>query len=151
MEEMALGAGQYPTAMKSDSSQMVLVDSDAFIAWLVADDLLHKEAVEVLRTLQKNKQTTVTTSLVVAETATVLSNRVGQGQARAFLDFVEKLPIIHITEDLQREALTLFRKQATKGTSVVDCSNVAVINSFHIASIFSFDGFYRKQGLKIAG
>jgi len=137
--------------MKSNSSQMVLVDSDAFIAWLVEDDLLHKEAVGVLKTLQETKQVTVTTNLVVAETATVLSNRVGQDQARAFLDFVEKLPIIHITEALQAEALKLFRQQATKGTSVVDCCNVAVVKSFHIASIFSFDGFYRKQGLKIAG
>lgn len=148
---MALGAERYPIAMKSNSSQMVLVDSDAFIAWLVADDLLHKEAVDVLRTLQETKQVTVTTSLVVAETATVLSNRVGQEQAGAFLDFVEKLPIIHITEELQAEALKLFRQQATKGTSVVDCCNVAVVNSFHIAAIFSFDGFYRKHGLKIAG
>jgi predicted nucleic acid-binding protein len=136
--------------MKSSSNKRVLVDSDAFIGWLNNEDLLHEDAVKVLKNIERAKLTTLTTSLVVAETATTLSNRLGQAQARAFLEFVENLPVVHISEEIQNEALQLFREQATKGTSVVDCANVVVMKRLQIPVIFSFDGFYKKQGLKMA-
>jgi predicted nucleic acid-binding protein len=85
--------------------------------------------------------------MVVAETATVLSHRSGQALARKFLDVIErsKLPIVHITEELQKEALKIFKQQSLKGTSVTDCANVTILRRLKIPKIFSFDKVYPKK------
>ena len=89
----------------------------------------------------------VTTSFVVMETATVLSHLDGQSLAKTFLtEVVERgrLPVIHITDKLQTKTLDIFKQQTKKKTSVVDCSNVAVMRQFDISTIFSFDKVYWK-------
>ena len=122
-----------------------LVDSDAFIGLFVPTDAHHQKTKTLFNKLQKEKLSPATTSFVVAETATVLSSRAGQSIAQKFLDTVKKFPVIHITEELQKEALDIFRKQRKKRTSVVDCANVVVVRHFKIPTIFSFDKFYSKQ------
>lgn len=127
------------------NNYQILVDSDAFVAWFKADDIFHPNVKAIFTQIEQERLVTATTSLVVAETATILSNRVGQSLAYTFLDFVEQLPVIHVSEDIQKEALTLFREQAVKGTSVVDCANVVVMRHFSIPRIFSFDKAYSKK------
>jgi predicted nucleic acid-binding protein len=125
----------------------VLIDSDAFIAKLYEYDLLHTPALELFDNLEQNRKLLVTTDAVVGETATVLSHRVGQKLATAFLVFIERsaIPIIHIDEKLHKDALKIFREQTQRGTSFVDCANVAVMKRFGIPTIFSFDEFYFKK------
>ena len=122
-----------------------LIDSDAFIGWLREADAHHKKAKAIFEKLKQASLVPATTSLVVAETATTLSARISQSLAKTFLDTVNKFPVIHITEELQKEALEIFRKQKNKRISVVDCSNVAVVRRFKIPTIFSFDKFYFKR------
>lgn len=148
MENTALGDQQRNNKFE------VLVDSDAFIGWIYPNDAHAQRAGEIFETLKKQGVSLVTTSLVVSETATVLSYKVGQALAKFFLDEVIKqgsFPIIHITEDLQERAIEIFSSQTQKGTSVVDCANVAVVRRFNIPAIFSFDQVYPKKfGLKLA-
>ena len=131
----------------------VLIDSDAFIAWLRPGDLFNRHAQEVFTKLQKQETPIATTSLVILETATVLSHREGQNVAKQFLQLVEeyKLPVIHIDEDLQQATLELFKSRTTKGTSMVDCANAVVAKRLGIAQVFSFDHFYKHLGLRTPG
>jgi predicted nucleic acid-binding protein len=127
----------------------ILVDSDVFVGWVWPDDVHHKRSVQVFASLRAKKCHLITTSMVIAETATVLSHRDSQATARAFLDEVIAFPTIHISEDLQQEAIGIFRKQTQRGTSVTDCANVAVMRRFNIPHILSFDRVYFKSfGLK---
>ena len=147
METMALGNQQ-------KNRFQVLIDSDAFIGQIYPDDAHFERANEILRSLAEKRVQLVTTSMVVAETATVLSHRVGQKLVLAFLSVMKRgnIPIIHIDEALQEIALTIFSDQAKKGTSVTDCANVAVMQRFGMSSIFSFDKIYPKKfGLKLVG
>jgi predicted nucleic acid-binding protein len=129
----------------------VLVDSDAFVGWLYPNDAHFQQVSARFEALEQQGKDLVTTSLVVAETATVLSYRQGQPLARDFLQKIadSRLPVIHITEELQRETLKLFQAQKARGTSMVDCSNVVVMSRFNVPTILSFDKFYKKLGLKI--
>jgi len=81
------------------------------------------------------------------ETATVLSHRGGQSLAHRFLTVMERnfLPIIQVDEKLQTKAIEIFKAQTKKGTSMVDCANVAVSRRFQIPDIFSFDKVYPKK------
>lgn len=131
----------------------VLVDSDAFVGRMYAEDAHHDRARQVFDDLHQERKPLVTTNLVVNEVATVLSFRRGQDLAIAFFRLVEeaKLPVIHITEELQQEAVEIFKEQHGRGTSVTDCANVAVIRRFNIPTIFSFDKVYSRDfGLQTA-
>jgi predicted nucleic acid-binding protein len=138
--------------MKTDKiAYDILVDSDVFVGLLYEDDAHHERATELFAESQADEKVLVTTSYVVAETATVLSHRSGQDAARAFLRLVKTIPTLFITEDLHTESLEVFAQQAKRGTSVVDCSNIVVMRRFGIPHIFSFDKFYRKaQGQNAA-
>jgi predicted nucleic acid-binding protein len=148
MESTALG--DQPRSSKFE----VLVDSDAFVGWVYPDDKHFHRASEIFEKFKKQGLSLVTTSFVVSETATVLSYKVGQALAKFFLEEVIKkgsFPVIHITEDLQEKAIETFSQQTQRGTSVVDCANVAVMRKFQIPTIFSFDQIYAKKfGVKMA-
>jgi predicted nucleic acid-binding protein len=90
---------------------------------------------------------------VVVETTTVLSHKASQALAIKFLQVVNRgnIPIIHINEELQQAALKIFAQQTKKGTSVLDCSNITVMQKFNVPSIASFDKVYKKSfGLKVS-
>jgi predicted nucleic acid-binding protein len=125
----------------------VLVDSDAFVGRFYERDKHHPRAVALFEKFEKQRKVLVTTSAVVAETATVLSHREGQGLARVFLSIIRRsgLPIIHIDEKLHTEALTFFEEQEKRGTSFVDCANGIVAKTFAISQIMSFDEVYFKD------
>ena len=126
-------------------SNKVIVDTDAFLAWFMPDDLLHQEAVRIAGQIKQHKAATFLTNLVVAETSTALSNRAGQQTAIEFLDFASNLQVINVNEDLHSQAVELFRQKAKKGTSLTDCANVVVAQAYNIPAIFSFDRFYRSH------
>ncbi len=132
----------------------VFVDSDAFVGWMVEKDAHHSRANQIFSQLHKKQARMVTNTMVVTETATVLSHHSGQELARTFLDEVidrGQFPVIPVVEDLYKETLTIFKKQTKKGTSVTDCANVAVIRRLDIPTIFSFDQVYPKNfHLKVA-
>jgi predicted nucleic acid-binding protein len=132
----------------------ILIDSDAFVGRINPDDAHHERANRIFQVLAEKKVRLVTTSFVVAETATVLSHRVGQSLAQAFLEVIQRgnIPVIHIDEALQAAALDLFSEQTKKGTSVTDCANVAVVRRLGITEIFSFDqGYPKRFGVMLAG
>ena len=129
-----------------------LVDSDAFVGRFYTKDPHHTTALSLFSQLEEKQEQLATTSMVVAETATVLSHRSGQDLARKFFGAMEKskLPVIHIDEDLQKKATQIFQAQKRKGTSMTDCANVAVVQLFEIPTVFGFDKFYAKQfGIKM--
>jgi predicted nucleic acid-binding protein len=133
--------------MVANISSQVLVDSDAFIAWIRPDDILHSQASDIFRDLQQRRTQLVTTSMVVMETATVLSHRDGQAIATRFLDLLDQtqLPMIYLDEGMQRETLALFRSHNSRGISAVDCANIVVMKRLEIEQIFSFDKFYSNR------
>lgn len=129
----------------------VLVDSDAWVGWMAENDPHHQRAVNTFERLKESGSIIVTTSAVEGETATVLSYKYGAEASLKFLDKITtlKVPIIHIDQNLHNEALALFMNHSKRGTSYVDCTNLAVMATNDIPRIFSFDSFYFKDfGLK---
>lgn len=125
----------------------VLIDSDAFVGLMLARDAHHARASAIFARLQAGNVAAVTTSFVVAETATVLSHASGQALARTFLDeVIDKpgFPVIFIDQALHAHAIAIFRALEQRATSLTDCANVAVIRQFEIPTIFSFDKVYPK-------
>lgn len=136
-----------PIKETMNNGNQILIDSDAFIGWLLKGDAHYERAGKIFEQLQQRRIAAATTSTVIAETATVLSYRQGRKLARTFLDIINTgdLPVIYITESFYNDGLAIFKEQAQKGTSVIDCINVAVCRHLEITSIFSFDQVYAKR------
>ena len=87
------------------------------------------------------------TNLLLQEVATVLSMRKGMALANKFLkdyrDIIDE--VIFIDENLERQAWQIFGIQEKKGTSFVDCANLAVIEKYKLGGILTFDKFYPKE------
>ena len=127
-----------------NNGEQVLVDSDFWLALFIPGDSNQEAAEKLLNYLSKKEAILITTNLVVGEVATVLSHRVSQNIATDFLGHFE-VPIIHVTEMLHNRAIEWFVSSKDKGSSYVDCANVAVIEAMGIQHICAFDKVYHKR------
>ena len=61
------------------------------------------------------------------------------------MDQVDKsgVIILHITEDIEAYAKTIFRQFKDKKLSFTDCTSFALINHFDIDAVFAFDEHFR--------
>lgn len=129
------------------STAPVLLDADALVASSVEFDLGHEKAVEIFRRLEEEKRELIILNLALYEAATVISHRLGQKIAIDFLDKVRQEHIIFLDKKLDGRAREEFRNQTKKGTSFTDCANLALAKKLGTDEIFSFDIFYRRNGL----
>ena len=69
----------------------------------------------------------------------------GQKQAKDFLNRFNKIGVkqIFVGQKLTAKTWEIFKRQKKRGTSFVDCANVAVCKEMGINKIFSFDQIYR--------
>lgn len=128
----------------------VLLDSDAFVGLQLTYDALHERTQRLFELIAEQQIPVVTTNLVVAESATVISHKANQIVASSFVSEVAQYSTIFVDDDLFNESLYLFTQQTKKGTSFVDCANVLTMRKYKIPYIFSFDQAYPKQfGVKL--
>ena len=128
----------------------VLIDTSGFIAYFRAGDMFHAEASDLFDKVSQEQLDVATTNLILMETATVLSFRDGHETAKHFLDTMDSLtfPVIQVDMDMQQQTIALFKQQAIRGTSMVDCSSVVVMERLHIPRILTFDAFFKQVKLK---
>ncbi|MEX0896317.1 MAG: PIN domain-containing protein [Patescibacteria group bacterium] len=134
------------------SSFDALIDSDAFVGLIFPNDAHHQNASQMFQDMALRKLHIACTNVAVTETITVLSHRQGQKLAKQFLEYLAQteLTIIRVTNPREECALDIFKHQIKKGTSFVDCANVAIMKELDIPYIASFDQGYEKQfGVKL--
>lgn len=126
-----------------------LVDADFLIALSKEDDANHKLAVKKADTLIGDS--IFITPFAIPEAATVLSYRVSQKAAKRFLEEVRKKDFteMFLDEESVKEADKIFLSQNKKGTSWIDCFNVAVVKNYQLNGILSFDKFFKKFGFLV--
>lgn len=124
-----------------------LIDTNIVVALYRPDDFLHQAAVAVVSKLKQSDWKFIFTNLLFQETATVLSMRVGMSLAKKFLKDYQNLldQIIFVDEEVEKPSWEIFTRQTKKGTSFVDCSNMAVLEKYKLDGILSFDKFYPKK------
>ena len=131
---------------------MIFVDSDALIGIVLPKDPHYVNAHKILDKLARSGEELVTSWESIDEVATKLAMFHNKQVSRDFLAYVygaSRLTIQFIDASLSREALAIFDKQTSKNVSLTDCANIAICRSMGIATVFSFDLHYRKNGLKL--
>lgn len=131
----------------------IFVDSDVFVALALSKDALHTQALAIIQNLSKKSPRLLTSNYVFAESVTVISQKASHATAIKFIAdmYSPQTPfeIMRTNEMLDGEAITIFKKQTSKNTSFIDCTNIAFMQLYHLDAIFSFDEVYRKNHIKM--
>lgn len=125
----------------------VIVDSNVFVGLFLPDDTLHARSKKAIVELKKQEAIFYAINLVIQETATVISFRRDMVTSRLFYSSYSKIidTQINLDDTLEKMSWEIFLKQTKKGTSFVDCANLAVIEYYKLDCILSFDTFYPKK------
>lgn len=136
-------------------SKKVIVDSDALIGLIHKDDSLHKKCFELSEFLSVNNFTAIVPYPIVLEAATTLAKdktiRRPDLAARLLRDHALLKSDEIESEGVNKLVAKLYNPRASKQNSPFDYYLLAVAKLNNIGLVFSFDSFYRKQGLKLVG
>jgi len=124
----------------------LLVDSDFLVALYKPADSNHLKAVEVFKKIE-HELVLVALNLVFQESTTVVSKQMGMIDARKFFNSINKLITekLSLDQELEIQSWRLFFKQTKKGSSFIDCANLAVVERYKLDGILSFDEFYPEK------
>lgn len=126
---------------------MVIVDSDALVGLLSDDDKLHERCIQIQQYIVQNNLNLVIPYSIVLEAATVLARIKNQPELTAKLlsDYEEN------NEQIDYMVATLVAKlynpKTSKKNTPFDHYVLALAKKNNIKYIFSFDSFYKKNGL----
>lgn len=123
-----------------------LVDSDFLISFSSDTDSTHSRSLEIYKNLRQNSEF-LALNLVFQESTTVVSKKFGMQKAKMFYEMINKFIATRILldEGVEKDAWKIFLKQNKKGTSFIDCANLAVCQKYKLEGILSFDEFYPKN------
>jgi len=129
---------------------MIFVDTSAFYALEVEDDVNHERALEFAEELRKGRYgALVTTDYVLDETLTLLRSRHGLEAATLFYSKVARsksLKIVWVDEELFRKAVEIFAKSKGRAWSFTDCVSFATMKLLGISYAFAFDEHFAQAG-----
>jgi uncharacterized protein len=131
---------------------LIFVDTSAWYAVEVEDDVNHEIACRILSKVASGKHgVLVTTDYVLDETLTLLRSRRGIASASTFIDKIWKsksVRIFWIDEGLFEKALDIFRNSDRKSWSFTDCTSFALMHDLLVSETFTFDGHFREAGFQ---
>jgi uncharacterized protein len=131
---------------------MIFVDTSAWYAAEVEDDINHQNARNFLVQLAQGKHgVAITTDYVLDETLTLLRSRRGLTDAVTFIDKIRRsksIRLFWIGEGVFEKALGIFRKRNDVAWSFTDCTSFALMNDLSITEAFAFDGHFEQAGFQ---
>jgi len=129
----------------------IFIDASAFVSLNVPFDSDHKRAIDLSSLIKNVGITLFTSNIVIYETASILSQKIGILYANEFLNDMENstLVIILVDEEVESLAFEIFRERTSKNVSMFDCLHFAVMRMNGITTVFGFDKHFKKAGFKL--
>lgn len=132
----------------------VIVDSDALIGLLNETDQLHKRCISIFSFLNKNNLQTIVPYAIVLEAATALAKDKTIKRpdlAHKFLqDYISIKDKPSYDSDVSDFVAKLYNPRTSKKNTPFDHFVLALAKKNDITYVFSFDSFYKKNGLNLA-
>jgi len=123
----------------------LFLDSGAFIARALKDDRYHAAAIGVFEGISKARhpfRLFYTSNYVVDETVTFVQS-VYETREEAYrrnaVSASPSLRVLHVSEEVEGEADTAFRRYASSRVSYTDCTTQILMQREGIDTAFSFD------------
>jgi predicted nucleic acid-binding protein len=133
----------------------IVVDSDALIALFHPGDVHAERAEQILQALLAMNPHLLYPASVLLETITLLQRRLKQpaiAQQLSQLIAQHALTITPVTQETIYQAVTFFKPtQRSTHHTLFDAVVAATAKTQQADAIFSFDGWYKSLGFKLAG
>ena len=132
--------------------KQIFADANGWIALNSKKDQLHNAAVTINKELLQSGHRYMTTNFVLDETYTALLTKVGHFAA---VDFGERIrgartvQVIHITQDIEEKAWTLFKQYYDKDFSFTDCTSFVVMQQLNLTEALTNDHHFEQIGFTI--
>lgn len=138
--------------MGVDNDKRVLADSDALIGLIHKDDALHKLSLEILTYIAQNNFSVVIPYAIVLEASTSLSRAKAVKRPDLALSLLEyclaaEKGNLNIDFDVANLVAKLYNSKTSSKNTPFDHYILALARKNNIKYIFSFDSFYKKNGL----
>lgn len=133
-------------------SHEVFVDASAWIAVSDRRDRYHGEAKKAYQLLLSDRQTLVTTNLVVAEAYIVIRRMGDHAQAMRFLKSIRgsaRLLKVYSEAQLESIAEEILWKYGDQDFSFADAVSFAVMQARGIKQAFTFDSHFTTMGFQM--
>lgn len=131
----------------------VLLDSDGIIATIKTEDTWFRKAQEINNTIVQSGGLLYITPTTLAEALTTLQRKYNSRRmAEALYHWLKTsgAQLIAVDEELINLAFEIFSTSQSKKNTIFDAINIAVMKKHQLDAIFSFDSWYKKQGLRLA-
>jgi predicted nucleic acid-binding protein len=126
------------------------VDTSAFLAVLVANDVNHRDAERIWQRELGEGQDLLTSNYILVETTAVLQHRVGMGAVRSFVqDVIPALRVEWVSQEDHRAATAALLAAGRRNISFVDCSSFEVMRRLGLERAFAFDRHFADAGFKL--
>jgi predicted nucleic acid-binding protein len=125
---------------------MIFVDSGAWFASVIEDDVDHRAAKEWF---EQNTDDLFVTDYIIDETLTLLRSRGAKIKSlelgKLFFE-TDKVLVHYLAADELREAWNVFKQYSDKGWSFTDCSSNVICAKLEIKHAISFDKHFKQFG-----
>jgi len=129
---------------------MIFVDTSAFVALNNPEDPHHRKSLQVSLNLEKEPTAFLTTNYILAESYTVISQKVNKEASVYFKENLDpRIRIVRADESLEETAWEIFKEIKSKNVSYVDCTSFAVMKAFNIRQAFAFDDDFKRLGFSL--
>lgn len=133
---------------------LVVADADALIALALEEDPHHHEAVTISTQLMKQGIDIVFPITVFPEAITTLKRAFNQPKKAHLINRQLQsgaFQVEYINDQIMDRASAIFEQADSKKNTLFDAIVAATAESLEAQAIFSFDSWYPRLGLKLAG
>lgn len=125
----------------------IFVDTSAFIAMRVTDDINHNRASDFLKTIREKKLRLHTTNFILDEVYTYFSK--AHRIAVEMAELIKNNPLItlyRVAVEDEETAFEILKEFSDKDFSYTDATSFAVMERLGIRSVFTFDEHFSQYG-----
>lgn len=131
----------------------IVVDSDSIYALYNPNDPLNPKATQTFKQLIAQGFKLIYPVSVLFEIISLFQRVLPTPTVTAkFREMVIKkeLNIYTVDADVMKKSAEVFNPIGSKKNTLIDCSVVVIAKKIKAAGVFSYDSFYKKNGLKLA-
>lgn len=135
------------------SSNILIVDADAFIAYVDEEDSHAEKTINILQACVEQEIILLYPATVIVEAVTTLQRRLKKPSlAQKIADEVnaQQFIIEPVTQEIIEAAASLFQAEGNKHHTLFDAVVAAIAKKLNARAVFSFDAWYKTQGLSLA-
>ena len=117
------------------------IDTNIYISMINKTDPTHTEGINKMKYLVKNNFEIFTSNYIIAETTTILSQRISKKIAEDFRTDIYKGNTKILITNLEIEEMTwdILKKSTNKNISYIDYTSIAFCKKFNIENLVTLD------------